>query len=59
MTISDVLNLVAIIVAPVAAVLIGIIVTVVPTSTWYYGYRQIQREFARFFHQKSQYQKFQ
>ena len=40
----------------VAAVLIGIIVTVVPTSTWYYGYRQIQREFARFFHQKPQYQ---
>lgn len=40
----------------VAAILIGVIVTVVPTSTWRYGYRQIQREYARLFHPKPQYQ---
>lgn len=40
----------------VAAMLIGVVVTVVPASSWKYGYRQIQREYARLFHPKPQYQ---
>ena len=40
----------------VAAILIGVIVTVVPASTWRYGYRQVQREYARLFHKQPAYQ---
>ena len=40
----------------VAAMLIGVIVTVIPSSTWRYGYRQVQREYARLFHKQPAYQ---
>ena len=40
----------------VAAMLIGVVVTVVPASTWRYGYRQVQREYARLFHKQPAYQ---
>lgn len=40
----------------VAAMLIGVIVTIIPSSTWRYGYRQVQREYARLFHKQPAYQ---
>lgn len=33
----------------VAAALIGVIITVIPVSTWHQGYRMAQREYARWF----------